>query len=197
MTITGYLYQCDLYTGRKVDTEHGWGEGVVYMLTRSMKDLYCQVYVHNFFNRPSPQKSLLREGIYSCGTVRQNRKFMPKSLEKDKNMNRGDIDYVMTNDISCVKWMDNRSVLMISNFVPPTEKTVVKRRKTGTAERVDVNCPKMMELYNNTWEILWIKGKLPISMTGDPRQNFTYMCFLNSWILHSTMLVMFTMNILH
>ena len=100
---TGYLYEFDLYTGKKVDAEQGLGEGVVHMLTNSIKDLFCEVYIDNFFNSPSLQYSLLEKGIYSCGTVRSNRKFMPKTLATDKSMKRGDIDYVAAMGVSCVK----------------------------------------------------------------------------------------------
>ena len=73
---------------------------------------------------------------------------MPKTLATDKSMKRGDIDYVAAMGVSCVKWMDNRSVLVISNFLSPEEKTIVKRRKAGTAEKVDINCPEMIAMYN-------------------------------------------------
>jgi hypothetical protein len=145
---TGYLYECDLYTGKKTNVEYGLGEGVVQMLTTSLKDLYCEVYIDNFFNSPSLQESLLHKGIYSCGTVRSNRKFMPKSLKNDKCMKRGDIDYVSANKVNCVKWMDNRSVLMLSNFISPEEKTTARRRQQGNVEKLVIDCPMMIKKYN-------------------------------------------------
>ena len=48
--VSGYLYQFDLYTGRKTDTEYGLGEGVVIMLTNSLEQLCCQIFIDNFFS---------------------------------------------------------------------------------------------------------------------------------------------------
>ena len=54
--------------------EHGLGEGVVLYLTNSIQQLGCEVYIDNFFNSPQLQFTLLQQGIYSCGTVRPNKK---------------------------------------------------------------------------------------------------------------------------
>ena len=73
---------------------------------------------------------------------------MPKKFKSDKEMKRGDIEYFSSGGISCVKWMDNRAVLMLSNFISPVEKSLVKRRKAGSAEKIYVTCPEMFMKYN-------------------------------------------------
>ena len=46
----GYLYEYDLYTGKKSGhIEYGLGEGVVLKLSEKIQGLYCQVYIYNFF----------------------------------------------------------------------------------------------------------------------------------------------------
>ena len=58
---SGYLFQFDLYTGKKKGVEYGLGEGVVVQLTEKLKNLDCEVYVDNFFNSPILQKGFARQ----------------------------------------------------------------------------------------------------------------------------------------
>lgn len=145
----GYLYEFELYQGRKENPEYGLGEGIVLSLSKSLEGLGCEVYIDNFFNSPKLQVELLSKRIFACGTCQSNRKNMPKHLKTDKEMKRGDMDYRSAEGISCVKWMDNRSVLMLSNFIPPTEKIKVSRRKAGTSERIQIDCPVVVKKYNS------------------------------------------------
>ena len=63
-------------------------------------------------------------------------------------MKRGDIENFSADKVSCVKWMDNRAVMLLSNFISPKEHIIVKRRKAGTADRIEVKCPEMVVRYN-------------------------------------------------
>lgn len=145
---TGYLFQFDLYTGKKRNTEVGLGESVVLSLTEQLKGLGCEVYFDNFFNSPALQYKLMKQNIKACGTVRTNRKNVPKSLPLDKNMKRGDVYAESSNGISFVKWMDTRSVHMLTNFISPVPTGTVKRRRIGTAEKINVTCPEVIIYYN-------------------------------------------------
>lgn len=145
---TGYLYQFDLYTGKKTNTEIGLGESVVLCLTEQLKGLGCEVYFDNFFNSPALQHKLMMQNTKACGTVRTNRKNVPKSLPSDKSMKRGDIHAVSTNGITFVKWMDTKAVHMLSNFISPVPTSTVKRRQAGTAQKINVTCPEVVMRYN-------------------------------------------------
>ena len=70
---TGYLYEFDLYLGKKKDVEINLGEGVVMRLTEKLKQTYCTVYFFNFLDSPKWFNKLLQNGIYAFGTVRSNR----------------------------------------------------------------------------------------------------------------------------
>ena len=52
---TGYLYQLDLYLGKKEKTEEILGPSVVLKVTvlKILKNSYCTVFFDNFFNSPS------------------------------------------------------------------------------------------------------------------------------------------------
>ncbi|CAG4988027.1 unnamed protein product [Parnassius apollo] len=93
---TGYLFQFDLYTGKKRGgSETGLGD---YLLV--------------------------------------------------KNMNRGDIFAASSNGISFIKWMDNKAVFLLTNFLSPIPTTIVKKRVSGSAEKVNVICPEAIIKYN-------------------------------------------------
>lgn len=146
---TGFLFEFDLYTGKKMDQQVGLGEGIVLQLSQSLEDLGCEIYIDNFFNSPSLQLKLLKKKFFACGTVRPDRKNMPtKQFQSDKAMKRGDIDHRSTKEIAAVKWMDNRAVYMLSNFISPAETSPVSRRVSGSADKIEVNCPKMIKMYN-------------------------------------------------
>lgn len=146
---TGYLYEFELYRGRKESTEINLGASVVLKLCEELKNTYCFVFFDNFFNGPLLIKRLHENGIYGLGTVRSDRKHMPQ-MKKDKEMKRGDFQCKFSNDIVCIKWFDNKSVMLLgSNFEEVTSTSSVQRRLKGSASKINVDCPNAIKLYNN------------------------------------------------
>ena len=119
-------------------------------MTEPIKNLNCQVYIDNFFNTSQLQLSLLQQGILSAGTVRKNRKNLPKSelLPCDKDMNKGDMVCFESNGIYFTKWMDNKPVYMLSNFLATHPVQEVQRKKKGTFDKDAVRCPFVVQQYN-------------------------------------------------
>lgn len=173
---SGYLFECDLYTGKKCSKpEHGLGEGVVLQLTEKIKGLGCQVFIDNFFNSPLLQALLHKDKILSAGTVRQNRKHVPKAqVPQDKNMKRGDIACFVSNDVCYVKWMDNRAVHMVSNFLSPFPIHEVKRRKKGSSAKVSVSCPNVIKQYNANMGGVDIMDQKKVTYQMDHRSKYKY-----------------------
>ena len=104
---SGYLYQMDIYLGRKQTPEFnlGLGEEVLLLLTKDLEWLFCTFHFDNFFNSPKLIKKLFQKGIYIIGTVRAN----------DKQMKRGDCKLFFSDNAMACKGMDNRSVLLLSS----------------------------------------------------------------------------------
>ncbi|XP_025195693.1 piggyBac transposable element-derived protein 4-like [Melanaphis sacchari] len=138
----GYLWNFDLYTGKRGDSvETNLGGRVVKDLTNPLQHKNHNVYIDNFFTSVPLLAYLKSKGIFCCGTVKSTRKYLPK-LESDKNMTMGDIDWNMSDkyDISIVKWKDKRGVTLLSNFHNPTDVVEVKRKsKDGTTSMIP--CP--------------------------------------------------------
>ena len=85
--------------------------------------------------------------VFGCGTIRMNRRGLPVGLKEDKKMSRGEFDFRTSSDgILVVKWMDNKGVLVASNF-HSSEASVVKRtQKDGNEE--EFVCPLAVKEYN-------------------------------------------------
>ena len=127
---SGYLYEFDMYLGKKGNTEFGLGESVVLSLCKSLKDTNCYVYFDNFFTSPTLMAKLLENGIYGIGTVRANRKHMP-TLKQDKQMKCGEHDWQACQSFSATKWMDNKSVILLSNYHNPSSVRDIDRTSKG------------------------------------------------------------------
>ena len=105
---------------------------------------------------------LLKDGIYSCGTLRSNRLGFPTQLKphlKKGLPNRG--DYMIqqfkkakqievpnnASSLSISLWQDNKPVLVASTSCDPTRTATVQRRlKNGT--QISVPCPIAIKEYN-------------------------------------------------
>ena len=133
-----YLYQFDMYLGKKTKTYFGLGKSVVLCLCENLKNSYCYVFFDNFFTILNLMLKLFEDGIYVTRTVRSNRKYMT-TLKADKQMKRGEHDWLVCNAISATKWMDNQSVILSFNFHNPSVAQEINRRVKGSKEKVKVS----------------------------------------------------------
>ena len=60
------------------------------------------------------------------------------TLNADKQMKRGEHDWLACDTISATKWMDNRSVILLSNYHNPSVVQEINRRVQGSKEKVKV-----------------------------------------------------------
>lgn len=150
--VSGYMYSFDIYTGKALGGEvnFGLGEKVVLLLTRALEHLgYC-IFFDNFFSSIPLMEKLLTKHIFACGTFRKNRKFYPsKVLKNDKDMKKGDLDFVQCGDITVTKWKDRgkNPVNLLSNMHNGSEKVNVLRTNTKGV-RESVPCSKSISDYN-------------------------------------------------
>ncbi len=138
-----------MYTGKNKSPEVGLSEAVVTQLTRKITGRNIRLYMDNFYTSPSLLIKLRKEDIFCTGTVRQNRKNMPKDFLDDKRMTRGAVDARHCDGMFAVKWMDNKAVHLLSTISSSNEMITVRRRQKGQMEKVNVSCPTMIRDYNN------------------------------------------------
>lgn len=164
---TGFISQFEIYTGKNDyhlmhgnntmyiflgiaagTNDTGLGERVVTNLTKDLAEKNHEVYFDNFFNSVSLQTYLHKNSIYGCGTVRKTRKNFPKDFMNDKEMERGDVDWHMSNTgLMALKWKDNKPVYFLSNFHSPQNIEVISRKQKD-GSRKDFNCVKLVNDYN-------------------------------------------------
>ena len=153
---SGYLYQVDIYLGRKQTPEFnlGLGEKLVLQVTRDLERSFCTVYFDHFFNSPKLIEKLFQNGIYGIRKVRANRKQMPKMIDdenqSEKQMKRRDCEFLFSGNTMACKWMDNRSVLLLSSALEGMNDTLsAQRREKGSKTKSSVPYPKVVKLYNS------------------------------------------------
>lgn len=87
---TGFCLDFDVYTGKNREFQSRFGVGfdvVSKLSSRFLNKFHC-MYFDRFFTGVDIIEYLLRNNTYACGTVRSNRKGLPKGLKRLK-MRRG------------------------------------------------------------------------------------------------------------
>ena len=137
--------------------------------------MHCFVFFDNFFTSPAVLLKLLEMGIYVTGTVRANRKNMPV-LKHDKEMKRGEYDWFFSNHLSAIKWMDNKSVILLSNYFNPKKTQQIERRVKGSKDKVKVTCLSVIQEYNQFMGGVDLSDQMKVTYEVDRRSKFRFFC---------------------
>ena len=74
---------------------------------------------------------------------------MPKMFE-DKKMKRSDCEFLYSKYVMACKWMDNRSILLVSTALEGMDDvSSVQTREKGSATKSAIPCLTVVKLYNN------------------------------------------------
>ena len=112
-------------------------------------------------------------GIYATGTVRANRKNMPV-LKHDKEMKRGEDDWFSSNHLSAINWMDNQSVILLSNYFNPKETQQIEHRVKGSKDKVKVTCSSVIQEYNQFMGGVGLRDKTKVTNEVDRQSKFRF-----------------------
>ena len=150
-SLNGYVCQFSVYTGKEGSTtEVGLGGNVVKKLSQSITGKNHQLFMDNFFTSVPLFKDLLQNGIYACGTLRRDRKYLPvdmKIISKNGLANRGDYQFRQDGNLVMTVWQDTKPVCMLSTLWDPEDATTV-RRKRKNGDTIEVRCPNVVDIYN-------------------------------------------------
>ncbi|KAL0879316.1 hypothetical protein ABMA27_003095 [Loxostege sticticalis] len=151
---TGYLYKFSIYTGKNSDNSFtvvapndDLGGKTTQVVLGLLKDLerrgHC-VTMDNFYNCPSLARYLKSLGFDCMGTLRLNRKQVPRDVNRiPKNVEKGTIMARQCGDVFVIAWKDAKLVTMISTY--HTDETYIGSK----AGKVLVE-PVCVKDYNNT-----------------------------------------------
>ena len=131
---SGYTWKFQLYTGKSKD-----GAGIVDLVLSMMAGLLhkgYRLYMDNWYSSASLFSTLFQKGTHACGTVRMNRKGLPKNLKPQQKMKKGDSVFKREKETIAMLWHDKRDVSMISTMHSSSfSDTGKKDRATGEAIR--------------------------------------------------------------
>lgn len=124
----GYTYDLIVYEGKKNDTrQQNLSKNVVLELSKEYLDVGRTIVTDNYYTSIDLAETLLQRSTHLIGTIRKNRKGLPKNVVGEK-LKKGEI-VAMENDkgILVFKWKDKRDVLGLSTrhkvgFVTVTSK---------------------------------------------------------------------------
>ena len=109
------------------------------------------VYCDNFFSSVDLSLNLERNGLYTCGTLRTNRKGYPEDMKeytkKSKIGERGDSITRQSGNLTVTAWQDNKVVNVISTLSDPNKMSDVQR-KLKDGHSITVPCPESVSSYN-------------------------------------------------
>ena len=159
---TACLSRFEVYLGKARDPERedeqtsaiGKGGAVVARLTNDFHHKGHQLFTDNWYTSPALCLFLQSRGIYTCGTVRANRKGFPIELQqlKASALARGASQLRVFDGVVAMTWKDNKIVHFLSTIHSPDETSTILRqqRARGTGEYILAEIPshKIVESYN-------------------------------------------------
>nr|CAH7752477.1 unnamed protein product [Callosobruchus chinensis] len=142
---TGYTYNFLIYTG--ADTNYGdnfvnepLSARVVLELSNNLLDKgYC-LFLDNYYTSVDLAEKLSQRRTDCVGTMRINRKGVPKDL-KEKKLARGDTFALFRKKLMLLKYKDKKEIIMISSL---HDNQFVEKTKRGKV----IKKPAVVEQYN-------------------------------------------------
>ena len=94
-------------------------ENIVLSLMRSILDMGYKLWMDNYYNSPSLSQRLLDFKTHVCGTLRSNRKGVPKMVQKttaNKKLKKGQFLFYSNDKLMVGTWRDKYPITMISTM---------------------------------------------------------------------------------
>ena len=96
------------------------------------------------------------------------------TLKVDKQMKRDEHDCLACDTISATKWMDSRSVILLSNYHNSSVFQEINRRVKGSKEKVKVSCPAVIREYNTYMVGVDLCDQMKVSDQADRRSKIIF-----------------------
>lgn len=150
---SGYCLNFKVYTGqdKNIDKDFNVSETVVRDLSKLIINQGYTLYLDNWYSSPNIFQYLHQHDTNAIGTVRSNRKNMPKDLEATK-LKKGEVATRSSKGILAVKWSDRKEVYLLSTMHKNAEMTDTGKRKVekgGKRAKENTFKPKCVIDYNH------------------------------------------------
>ncbi|PZC85109.1 hypothetical protein B5X24_HaOG202873 [Helicoverpa armigera] len=148
-TIDGFTCNMIVYTGKGQDgREKDHGMKTVLKLLQNLDNNGRIIITDNFYNSVELAEELLKRKTFLCGTLRANRKGLPKSIVAKKIKKGEVIGKMRRTGVKVIKWVDKRAVLMITSCKNHDAKLITKTRFRRCREE-HIRKPECIFFYND------------------------------------------------
>ena len=113
-SVSNYIYNVDVYTGKKELPTKNLGSRTVKDLISGLENRGHILYMDNFYSSVDLFRDLEAKMIGCSGTIRKNRKGLPSELKTTKLI-RGDTLHLQSGNLIAMKWKDKKDVFMLTN----------------------------------------------------------------------------------
>ncbi|XP_046401535.1 piggyBac transposable element-derived protein 3-like [Ischnura elegans] len=132
---------------------YGLGPSVILHLCKRVSLTGHELYYDNYFSSYNLLQVLKAKKIFAAGTIRINRFSNPPVIsdKEGKKRERGYSQEVssLDGDVVVVKWLDNRGVVLASNYIGIGEEDKVKRWDKKSSKYIEVSRPEIVKRYNH------------------------------------------------
>jgi hypothetical protein len=143
-----YLLHFEIYEGKEEDpSESGATYDTVIRMIQSYQNQQLILFTDSWFTSPTLMNALQERGIRLCGSVRSNRKGLPKIDQKAiKSLRQGEWIQRQRGDMTFAVWKDQQTMKLLYNHVSPLA-TASLQRWNEDGERISIGCPKAIHDY--------------------------------------------------
>ena len=128
-----YTWDLNVYIGKMKRTgEYNHSESIVLQLCNPILGQGTTVYADNFYTSVPIAEKHLDEHTYYCGTLRKNRKQVPKSFQNAKLKKGEMISQQNAKGVKLFNWKDKRNVLTPSTIPEHSGELVPSGKRTRT-----------------------------------------------------------------
>ena len=128
-------------------TDAGMTHAVVMKLVNPIKNRGHHVYMDNFYTSPTLFSDLRLNGFGACGTLRLNRRGLPKSVKF--SIKKGEKQAVHIDEsMIAIKWSDKRVVTALTTIHDASDVEVERRNRNAAGGREVVHKPLAIAEYN-------------------------------------------------
>lgn len=183
----GYTYNLSVYAGKNLEQVKTTPSGVVLNLCEPLLDSGRTLVVDNWYTSLPLAETLLNRKTHLIGTIRKNRKGLPKELIQTK-LKVGEVKAMQNQrGISVIMWRDKRIVLMLSTK-NKDETVEVQKRGNGTVKK-----PKVILDYNSGKSSVDITDQMgayqtPLRKSVKWYRKLAFEIFLNTAMINARIL---------
>ncbi|XP_068113414.1 piggyBac transposable element-derived protein 4-like [Hyperolius riggenbachi] len=187
---SGYTWSFRIYEGKDSQLEPpgcpdyiGTNGKVVWDLITPLLNNGYNLYLDNFYTSIPLFKHLFSQKTPACGTMRSNRKGFPQTLV-NRRLERGESQYLHSNEMLAAKYKDKRDVYMLSTIHPAAN---------APTRRDGVQKPLCIHEYNQYMGGVDFNDRLVQSHLALRKSKYWYkkvaiyliqVGIVNFWILH-------------